>query len=94
MATKFLELSKNRLAIIEYYWKANENGELFKKLKENDIIPFELWNKKPHRLDIEFLGRDEGSISNVYNVEDTYLIFNAVNSIKPPTDVTVGEYFS
>jgi hypothetical protein len=94
MAKKYVDLSKGRLAVIEYFWKANEESELFKELDEDDVIPEELWHKNPHNMSIEFIRRENGSESNVYDAWDSKSIFDAIDSLKPPKGLTVMDYYS
>lgn len=89
---KYVELSGSRLVVIDYHWEVNEKSELFKELKDDDVIPLELWKDKPYRLYIEFIYREHSSKSNLFESEDTYLIYNAIDNAKPPVAMTVKEY--
>ena len=94
MSKKYVELSGSRLAEINYGFEAHETSELFKELKDDDVIPEELWEDKPISLSIEFIYREHSSKSNLFEAEDTYLIYNAIHSLTPPINMTVAKYFS
>ena len=42
MSKKYIELKKDRVAILDYHFGIDENSETFKELKEDEIIPVDI----------------------------------------------------
>ena len=89
MSKKYIELKKDRVAILDYHFGIDENSETFKELKEDAIIPVELWSPV---ISVMVLHEVPGG-TNKLSGGDIKAIHDAICSLKP-NEMTVAEWFS
>lgn len=88
MLTKFIELSDNRVARLNYHYTIKSSSR-FLGLKDNDIIPKELWNQKPV-VSMDMLIGGKGNNSLDLNNSDLTKIVLTLSSLRPPV-ITVAK---